>query len=44
MGDAVQNENTGILLGLYLSKWTDLSLRHPADLARVELPLNRRPA
>jgi hypothetical protein len=37
------NENTNGLLRQYFPKSTDLSLHTPADLARVELELNRRP-
>ena len=37
------NENTNGLLRQYFPKSTDLSRHTPADLARVELELNRRP-
>ena len=37
------NENTNGLLRQYFPKSTDLSRHTPADLARVEHELNRRP-
>jgi IS30 family transposase len=37
------NENTNGLLRRYFPKSTDLSVRSPRDLARVEAELNRRP-
>jgi IS30 family transposase len=37
------NENTNGLLRQYFPKSTDLSVHSPADLARVESELNRRP-
>ena len=37
------NENTNGLLRQYFPKSTDLSIHTPADLARVESELNRRP-